>query len=89
MSCSACGPEGDSREDAIARWNNRAGEVTKALLSLKEVAELFPGKSPDWVRRSLIQTGMVTHVRVGRSLFVHRDSVEHLMSKKTPVRRWL
>lgn len=60
-----------------------------ALLSIKEVAELFPGKTPDWVRRSLINTGMVTHVRVGRSLFVHKDSVERLTAKKTPVRRWL
>lgn len=57
------------------------------LLSLQDAAELFPGKNKDWVRKALVNTGLVTHVRIGKSIFIHAESLEALISAKTPTRR--
>ena len=57
------------------------------LLSLKDAAEHFPGKNKDLVRKALVNTGLVSHVRVGKSIFIHAESLEALISAKTPIRR--
>ena len=57
------------------------------LLSLQDAAALFPGKNKNWVRKALVNTGLVSHVRVGKSIFIHAASLEALISAKTPIRR--
>ena len=51
----------------------------RGLLTVDQVAGLFPGKKRDWVRRTLIRQGLVTSVRIGNALFVHQESVEALI----------
>lgn len=53
------------------------------LLSYEQVAAMFPGKTPRWVRERLVNPRRVDSVRIGGSGFVVRKSLEDYLALHT------
>lgn len=54
------------------------------LLTLQEVAEMFPGKTTRWVRDFFVTPKRVSALRLGRrNTFIDRHSLEDYLKRKT------
>lgn len=57
--------------------------MEQVLMSYAEVAAMFPGKTPRWVRDFLVVPKRVESVQLGRDRFVVRSSVVRLIAQST------
>lgn len=51
------------------------------LMTLDQVAALFPGKNRRWVIRSLVLPRRVTSIKIGSAHFVETESLNELLDR--------